>query len=182
MELPWYAMYTKPRHEKSVMVELDIQGIEAWLPLRRELKQWSDRKKWVEEPLIRSYVFVRAIEKNYYPALNVPGALRYIWFEGKAATIPDKQINILKVLTGSDLPIEALPVNLKPGARVRVRAGSLIGMEGELASVSGTKKVIIRIDHLETVISVSINPALLEVIPETPAEKQEREKKYKRFW
>jgi transcription antitermination factor NusG len=84
----WYAVYTKPRSEKKLADLLNDKGIEAYLPMRRTLKQWSDRKKMVDEPLITSYVFVHVFRKNYFEVLNTPGAVKYIWFCGKPAVIP----------------------------------------------------------------------------------------------
>ncbi len=195
--IPWYALYSRPRHEKKLADLLNEKGIVAYTPMRKVLTQWSDRKKMVDEPLIRSYCFVRANPAWYYEALNTPGAVRYVWFSGKAAPIPDHQITTLKVLVGSDIPVETVTGNLKPGSLVKVTAGLLIGTIGELISISGRKKVIIRIDHLETVLSVTISPLLLEKLPEgymvesarvqkmndsVVQQKKEENKKYKRFW
>lgn len=182
-EAPWYALYTRPRHEKKLAADLNQNGIEAYVPMRRVLKQWSDRKKWVEEPLLRSYCFVRTSGQQYFDALNTAGAVRYVWFNGRAATIPDRQINVLKALVGSDLEIDAVTCDIKPGARVKVTAGPLIGVIGELVSMSGQKKVILRIDHLDTVLTVTISPLLLEKVPDPPPEeRKEGERRYKRFW
>ena len=182
-EVPWYALYSRPRHEKKLADLLNEKGIEAYTPVRKVLKQWSDRKKMVEEPLIRSYCFVRANPKWYFEALNTHGAVRYVWFSGKPAPIPDRQINTLKILTGSNLEVEEVSCNLKPGEYVKITAGPLIGTIGEITSISGKNKIIIRIDHLATVLSVTIAPILLEKLPESVVkEKREEEEKYKRFW
>lgn len=182
-ELPWYALYTKPRHEKKLADLLNSKGIEAYSPVRKVLKQWSDRKKWVEEPLIRSYCFVRANPDWYYEALNTFGAVRYIWFSGQPAPIPDRQIKTLKALMGSDLEVDTVTSLLKPGSIVKVIAGPLFGTVGELVSIAGRKKVIIRIDHLDAAISVTISPVMLEKLPDSIA-KQKREEfnRYTRFW
>jgi transcription antitermination factor NusG len=92
----WHALYTRSRHEKRVYDELIYDEIEAYLPLHTVIKQWSDRKKKVEEPMIRSYVFVKISEKEYYNVLNIPAAVRYVTFEGKAAPIPEWQIDVMK--------------------------------------------------------------------------------------
>jgi len=84
----WYAVYTRSRTEKQTQELLLRSGIEVYLPLVKNLKQWSDRKKWVEEPLFRSYLFVHISPAEYYDVLNIPGAVRYITFEGKAVAIP----------------------------------------------------------------------------------------------
>ena len=66
----WYAAYTKSRTEKKILARLLAAGFEAYLPIRRKRHQWSDRLKWVEEPLIKSYIFIRVNEKDYYNAIN----------------------------------------------------------------------------------------------------------------
>lgn len=159
----WFAVYTKSRSEKKLALKLAEKGIEAYVPLRKVMKQWSDRKKLVEEPLIRSYCFVRVDPHRYQDVLNTPGAVRYIWFSGKPAAIPDRQISILKAVAGSDIPCEPVISHFEPGARVRVTAGPLNGLEGELITQSGKNRVIIRIDHLEQVLSLSISPLLIEM-------------------
>ncbi|MDP1623911.1 MAG: UpxY family transcription antiterminator [Bacteroidales bacterium] len=160
----WYAVYTRSRSEKKVMENLTAKGIEAYVPLRKVMRQWSDRKRMVEEPIIRSYCFVKVSNIEYYEVLNTPGAVRYIWFSGKPAVIPDRQIETLKAITGSDVEVECLPDTFQPGIRVRVNAGPLIGLSGELVNISNKKKVIIRIDHLNQVITLSISPMLIEIV------------------
>jgi transcription antitermination factor NusG len=182
--VPWYALYTKPRHEKKLADLLNEKHIEAYVPVRRVLKQWSDRKKMVDEPLIRSYCFVRANPGWYYEALNTPGAVRYVWFSGQAAPIPDWQIKVLRTLTGSDLDVECHTGLFQPGVMVKVIAGPLIGTVGEMISKAGKNRMLIRIDHLDSVVSVAISPFLLEKLPDRIKKIQEEEakKKHKRFW
>ncbi|MFZ4521226.1 MAG: UpxY family transcription antiterminator [Bacteroidales bacterium] len=160
----WHAVYTRSRSEKKLMDLLLEKGIEAYVPLLKVMRQWSDRKKMVDEPIIRSYCFVKIKAVEYYEVLNTPGAVRYVWFSGKAATIPDRQIDILKVISGSGLEADCLPDTFKPGKKVRVIAGPLRGFTGELVNISNRKKVIIRIDHLNQVISLTISPMLLEMV------------------
>jgi transcriptional antiterminator RfaH len=89
------------------------KGIDAYLPLQKKLKVWSDRKKWVEEPLIRSYVFVRVCEREYYEVLNIQGVVKYVTFNSKAAPIPDWQIDAMKKVVASDLPVSSVQTFLK---------------------------------------------------------------------
>ncbi|NCA76712.1 MAG: UpxY family transcription antiterminator [Alphaproteobacteria bacterium] len=162
--LAWYAVYTRSRWEKKLMLMLNEKGIEAYVPLRKALHHWSDRKKLIDEPIIRSYCFVRITSRDYYEVLNTPGAVRYVWFSGKPAVIPERQIDTLKAVTGSDVPVTCIPDTFETGVRVRITAGQLIGLEGELISISNKKKVIIRIDHLNQVLTLSISPLLIERI------------------
>ncbi|MCX6279563.1 MAG: UpxY family transcription antiterminator [Bacteroidetes bacterium] len=164
-EFSWYAVYTRSRHEKKLMELLLEKEIEAFVPMRKVLHQWSDRKKLVEEPMIRSYCFVKVNFKDYYEVLNTHGAVRYIWFSGKPATIPERQINTLKVITGAKIEVDCLPDTFKPGVKVMINSGPLIGVCGELISIARKQKVIIRIDHLNQVLTVSISPLLLDIEP-----------------
>jgi transcriptional antiterminator RfaH len=159
----WYAVYTKSRSEKKLMELLTEKGIEAYVPLRKVLHTWSDRKKLVLEPIIRSYCFVRVSQKEYFEVLNTPGAVRYVWFSGKPAAIPDRQIMMMKLITGSDVEAECIPDNFRAGTPIRVIAGPLQGLTGELVNISSKKRVIVRIDHLKQVITLSISPQLLAV-------------------
>lgn len=150
-ELPiktWYAIYTRSRAEKQIHEQLLKAGLDAYLPLVKTLKQWSDRKKWVEEPLFRSYIFVHITASEYYDVLNTPGAVRFITFEGKPVAIPPQQIEAIRqfVDTGQELP--DVDLELKPGAMVDIIAGPMRGISGELLEVMGKKKVKIEIDGL----------------------------------
>lgn len=144
----WYAIYTRSRAEKQIHELLLKAGIESYLPLRKVLKQWSDRKKWIEEPLFRSYIFVHISEAEYYNVLNTPGTVRFITFEGKAVAIPPQQIEAMKqfVNTGQELP--DVDIKLEPGSMVDIIAGPMKGISGELLEIMGKKKVRIEIDGL----------------------------------
>ena len=160
----WYAVYTKPRNEKKLLGRLLEKGIVAYLPVRRTLKQWSDRKKFVEEPLITSYVFVCIGMDQYHEVLNTPGAVRYIWFSGKPAVIPENQINVLKLITGTGVEVECVPDTLPKGSLVRITTGALKNFTGELINYAGKRKVVLRIDHLDQVFLFTISPHLLEPV------------------
>lgn len=92
----WYVLYTKSRSEKSVSAKLSEQGFEVYCPILKKKKQWSDRWKWVEEPLFRSYCFVRVTEIDRERVLGVQGVVRYVFHCGKPATIREKEMELLK--------------------------------------------------------------------------------------
>jgi transcriptional antiterminator RfaH len=160
----WYAVYTKPRSEKKLADRLNDKGIEAYLPMRRTLKQWSDRKKMVDEPLISSYVFVNVPKENYFDVLNTPGAVKYIWFCGKPAVIPSNQIRTLKLIISNNLEIDCVSADLAKGAQVKVVSGPMKGLTGELLNYAGKHKVMIRLDPVEKALLLTISPGLLEVV------------------
>ena len=94
----WIAVYTKPRHEKTVEKELQQKGFEVYLPLLRERRTWSDRKKWVEFPLFRSYVFVRIELKNTLFVLQTIGVVRVVKFGEVSAVVNDDHIQAIKLM------------------------------------------------------------------------------------
>ncbi len=167
--LKWYALYTRSRFEKKAAERLTEQGIEAYVPLQRVMRQWSDRRKWVLEPAIRSYVFVRVKQSQYRKVLEVPGAVRYVYFEGRPAVIRDEEIETLKRVIDSRLEVECLPDQLPPGSRVRVVEGPLTGIEGELVQYLGKRKVAIRVEAIRQVVMVTVPEQLLRPVPPNPS-------------
>ena len=92
----WIAVYTKSRHEKVVIQELEKNDIEAYCPILKERRQWSDRKRWVEFPLFRSYVFAKIELKNSLYILRTIGVHHIVKFQGNISTIPDEIIQNIK--------------------------------------------------------------------------------------
>ena len=144
----WYAVYTRSRNEKKAFEELQRKGIEVFLPLIRTLKQWSDRRKWVEEPLFRSYLFVNIKPAEYFDVLNTPGLVRYVTFEGKPVLVPQVQIDAIKYYVGSGEYLPEEEYEYHPGDQVEVTQGPLRGLSGELLEVKGKNRMRVQIDAL----------------------------------
>lgn len=160
--MKWYALYTKSRFERRVFNGLQQQSIEAYLPMHKTLKQWSDRKKWVEEPLIKSYVFVKIKdEKEFFKALNVVGAVNFVIFSGKPASIPENQITLLRTILKENVSYEICHESFTTGDSVEVKEGSLAGLSGKLIEFKGSKKVLVEIDHIAHSLVLSIPSAYL---------------------
>jgi transcription antitermination factor NusG len=166
MDKKWYAIYTRPRWEKKVAARLDEKGIENYLPTIKTLKIWSDRRKWVQEPLFKSYIFVHVDAQDYIPALQTPGAVRYVSFESKPVSIPPIQIEAVKtfIKSGEDL-FSDIPA-LKTGDRVYVTHGSLKGLEGTLVEFQQKHRVRITIDGIQQ--SLHLNLPLSHLQPIHP--------------
>lgn len=160
----WYAVYTNPRAEKQVLARLEDAGIEAYLPLQKTYRQWSDRKKLVERPLLASYIFVRVVPLEYPKVYRTPGVVKFISFEGRPVPIPQSQIDILRLLIDSNAEIEVTTEKFETGDFVKVTTGSLVGLTGELIKSGGRKIVLIRIDSLEHNIIVKIPVTFLQKI------------------
>jgi len=156
MEKKWYAIYTKPRWEKKVAARLDEKDIENYLPLIKTLKIWSDRKKWVHEPLFKSYLFVHVDLKEYIPALQTPGVVKYVSFENKAVSIPPLQIEAVKTFIDSGEDFLTDIPDIKIGDRVIVTRGSLMGLEGTLVEYQQKNRVRIIIDGIQQSLHLNI--------------------------
>ena len=167
LETNWYAVYTRPRFEKQVLKGLLDQGIEGYLPLIKTMRQWSDRKKMVEVPLFSSYVFVHINRSSYDQVLQTHGVVKYISFEGKAATIPSDQIDNLKIIIDSNEKVETIWESRRKGDQVIVTAGSLKGLKGELITEGDRKKVMVRIESINQNLTVEVHSSLIEAIKES---------------
>jgi transcription antitermination factor NusG len=159
----WYAIYTKPRWEKKVAELFLEKGIDHYLPLQKVLKQWSDRKKWIREPLFKSYIFVYITLEEYLPSLRTPGVVRFVTFERKAVTIPPVQIEAIKtfVATGEEMIDET--INVKIGDKVMVTRGTLKGLEGTLVEISKKKRLRIMIEGIQQSLHIKIPVSYIKV-------------------
>jgi transcriptional antiterminator RfaH len=119
----------------------------------------------VELPLFPSYLFVFVNPNNYYEVLEVPGISRYLFFEGRAATIAQKEIDNIKKLINSDLDLEVVNENLIPGDQVEITHGSLRGLKGEMVSYKGTKKVAIKINEIEFSLLIQVPINHIKLLP-----------------
>jgi len=162
MDLNWYPVYTNPRAEKKAFEALMEKNIPAYLPLHKQLRQWSDRKKWVEVPLIPSYLFVQINSRQMADVLMCRGISRFIYFSGKVASIPERQINQLKLLLASASDLEVVEHSFEAGQQVVVKAGPLQGLRGELISWHSSQRMLVRIDYISQSVLVQIAGAFLE--------------------
>ena len=152
----WYAIYTRSRFEKKVYQDLQKINIECFLPIQKVLKQWSDRKKWIEEPLFRSYIFVRVSENEYYEVLKVNGVQWFVTSEGHAIPVREKQIEILKKILSTEIEFEVTHDDLEPGADIEIISGSLKGLTGRLIRYKGKQKVVINIETINHSIILNV--------------------------
>jgi transcription antitermination factor NusG len=160
----WFAIYTKSRWEKRVWNDLLKHGYEAYLPLKKTLRQWTDRKKWVDIPIVTSYVFVHVTPEEYRDILEFAGVVCYLTFEGKAVPISPRQINTMKIILGHDdgKNVEVTRENFAKGEKVRVAHGPMKGAEGEIIVDKAKHKLLVRIDQIGFNMVVKIDKALLK--------------------
>lgn len=160
----WYPVYTRSRAEKKVYEELTRKGIIAYLPVKKTLKQWSDRKKIVEEPLIKSYLFVYISSKEQTEVLMTKGVARFLYFSGKVATMPDQQIEDLKLLLATEGELTVFDYDIKPGQKVVIKAGPFKDMIAEMVAVKNKRRIVLRLDIIGYSIDINTSLSFVEAI------------------
>lgn len=155
----WYAIYTRPRAEKKVYEQLERYGYQAYLPLKKEFRQWKDRLKKVEVPLFNSYVFVKLNSKEYFqiPKL-INGFVRFVTIGGQKVRVREDEINAIKQLLdyNSEL-IDVSNEDFKLNDSVEIKQGKLKGYKGKLVEIRGKTRIAIRVETISTYILVEIS-------------------------
>ena len=132
----WHVLYTKPRHEIKALERLAQNGFEVYCPMKTTLKQWSDRKKKVSEPLLPSYIFIKTTEKNRPQPLKDPSVLNYIFWLGKPAIVRDSEIDTLKGIVSRDKVQEFEVRKLKIGSEIVINKGLIKSKNAVVKTVS----------------------------------------------
>jgi len=159
----WYAIYVKSRYEKSVFQELQKKSIKSSLPLITQTRQWSDRKKIIEIPLLRGYVFVNIdISKDKLNILQTDGVVRFITFCKKTVPIPAEQMYWLDQILMYELKLKS-EHDVPMGSEVDVIYGPLKGLRGRVKQQNSKTKLVVWIDSIMQGVSVEIDPAFLSV-------------------
>jgi len=165
----WYAIYTRANSEKKVAEKLMQKNIECYLPTRNILKNWSDRKKRIEEPLFRCYLFVKVSYKEFFNALNTPGVVCFVTFGGKAQPIPENQINNIRTFMNQiDHEVILTYERIQKGVTVQVEKGSLQGLKGEVINIFGQSRLMIRIESMNCCLYANILKDEVSLIEEFP--------------
>lgn len=157
----WFVLYTKSRCEKKVANGLMQKGLEVYCPMRKTKRKWSDRYKWVEEPLFKSYCFVRLAEQDRNQVFGVQGVVRYLFWLGKPAVVRDEEIEELQEMLGSfdhdHIVLREFDVN----DRIKVKGGAFDTLEGEIVEKRGSKLQVF-MEALQVVVYVDMRSANVE--------------------
>jgi len=159
----WFAVRTRSRHEKSVTADLLEKDVHAYVPLSRTERQWSDRRKLVESPLFPGYVFVKIAPdaESRVPVLQTNGVVAFLGVRGIGIPIPEAEIAAIQALLREGVPVSAHPF-VQIGQRVRIRGGSLDGLEGLLTGVEGKRNLVLSIELIERSVAIRISGYQLE--------------------
>ncbi|NML19619.1 UpxY family transcription antiterminator [Pseudoflavitalea sp. G-6-1-2] len=138
----WYAVYTKARWEKKVHQILTEKGIESYCPLNKVRRKWSDRYKTVEEPLFKSYVFVRISSAQQSNVRLTPGVTNFVYWLGKPAVIRNKEIEAIKRFLNEHENVLIEPAQVKVGQQIVIQSGPFMNKLGKVADVRNNKVVV----------------------------------------
>jgi len=156
----WLAVYTRPRWEKKVNQLLAEKGLESYCPLNKVRRKWSDRVKIVEEPLFKSYVFVKVTDEDRSTVRMTNGAVNFVYWNGKPAVIREKEINAIKRFLNEYENVEARKVELNVNQRVRITNGTFMDQEGKVLDVRH-KMAKVAIDSLGYILVAYIDRSKL---------------------
>jgi len=143
----WLAIYTRPRWEKKVNLLLQEKGVESYCPLNKVRRKWSDRVKIIEEPLFKSYVFVKVSDEEKTTVRMTTGVMNFVYWNKKPAIIKEKEILTIKRFLDEYRDVHVYPIDLKLNDRVRVTSGSFMDHEGKVLGLRH-KIVKVAIDSL----------------------------------
>ena len=160
----WYVLYTRSRYEKLANQELTRKGINTFLPLRRVTRHWSDRKKIIEEPLFRGYLFVHIPIHERLAVLKTSGVVGFV---GKSklnpVEVPEQEISSVRRLLEQEIQIDPFPY-LKTGNRVYIRSGPFKGIEGFIIRKDKHCRLVISLNLLRQSLSIQVDAACVEPI------------------
>ncbi len=158
----WFAVYTRPRWEKKVASLLLENGIEHYCPINKTIKQWSDRKKVVFEPLFKGYVFVNLEAGKKWDVKKIPGILNFVYWLGKPAQIRDQEIDIIKKFLNEFDDVQVEQKGFVVNSEVRIKQGVLMNYKGIVIEVLGSRAVV-KIDNLDLQLSAHFDKKNLEL-------------------
>lgn len=161
LPLYWYAVYTYPRHEKSVAERLESNGVETFLPTFTTESQWKDRRVKIEVPVFPGYVFVRMSSAQRGKVLSAPGVIRVLSLGGVPIPLDDSEIEGIRLCLDRGMKLEPHPF-LEVGDRVRVRSGQLAGLEGRISQRKNKRRLIVPLTLINQSMAVEIDAYLLE--------------------
>jgi len=155
MEKKWLVIYTKPRWEKKVNTLLLRKGIDSWCPLNKVERQWSDRKKIIEDPLFKSYVFVNVFDQQRTEVLRTDGVLNFVHYLGKPAIVSDKEVSLIKqYLVEDETKISVISIEgFKEKMKVKVSHGVFMNNTGQVVKAN-RKKAYVELQSLGQVMIV----------------------------
>ena len=171
----WHALYTRHQHEKVVAQALSGKGFEVFLPQYRTVRKWKDRQKEIVLPLFPNYVFILGGLDRMLNILTTPGVHSLVSWGGRPAEIPWNEIEAVRRLVESSLPLEPHPF-LKCGDLVRIKSGALEGIEGILVRKTRGVRLVLSVEMLSRSAAVEVDVNMVERVSEAAAHRAEMQR------
>ncbi len=159
----WYAVYTRPRCEKKVAEQLSRKKIECYCPINKVVRQWSDRKKVVFEPLFATYVFVNAAETELAQLKQMDGVVNLVYWLQRPAVIPEREIEAIRHFLQDNINVTLQKTTINISDRVRIISGPLMAHEGNVLSVK-SRTVKLSLPSLGYLMIAEVQSASVEVL------------------
>jgi transcription antitermination factor NusG len=162
-EKKWYVVYTRPRWEKKIALLLADKEIEHYCPLNKITKQWSDRRKIVQEPLFKGYIFIKQSVHDKWDIKTIPGIINYVYWLGKPASVKESEINIIKKFLHEFNDVEVTNAEITLHEKVQVKQGLMMNYKGIVLEVLGNKAKV-KIDSMNIILTAIFEQKNLEKI------------------
>jgi transcription antitermination factor NusG len=160
-EQQWHVIYSKPRNEKKVQAALEEAGFEVYCPLNKTRRKWSDRYKVVEEPLFRSYVFIKINGNQLYDILKFDGVVRFLYWNRKPAIVREEEIELIKRFLGEHESVRLESTEFQVDQAVTFTASNLMGQQGKVLEVRN-KEVKVLIESMGYYLVATVDKDKLE--------------------
>jgi len=149
MESQWHVVHVLSRTEKKVAERLENKGIFAYLPIQKQLRQWSDRKKWVDMVVLSGYVFVKITKNEQQQVLQTPGVSRFLKHYGAIVSISDSEMQRFKkfVEKAEERAIKFSAENFSAGTPVIIQTGRFKGFSGEIIEHKNKRRLSVRLSN-----------------------------------
>ena len=151
----WFALYLKPKHEFKVRDELNHISVRNYLPVFTKVRQWHDRKKKMDEPLLKGYIFIYADEKERLSSLENVSVIKCVCDHGRPARIPEWQIINLQNMLNHNGEYNVFD-GLMRGTAVEIVDGPFKGVKGILEKTETVNNLAVTIDLLNRSIVVQL--------------------------
>jgi transcription antitermination factor NusG len=162
----WFAVRTRYKDEKMAFKQLQLNGISAYLPIKKLARRYGRKLRHVELPLINSFVFVKIFKNQYHLVLQTQYTTGFLKFGNNLLSIPENEIQLIKRLLHEDIDLEVVPISLEKGDIVEVVTGPLLGLRGRLLHSQGKGKMLVDLNNFGHALQITIDNQLLRKISE----------------
>jgi transcriptional antiterminator RfaH len=159
----WYVLYVRSRHEKKANQLLLDDGFRTFLPLQKILKIRKTRKEWVEEPILKSYIFIKVKKYQLYSILQNPHVVTYVKFQGEPATVRENDLLFIKRMLLNETTFDIVNGDFAVGKEITIKTGYFAGLKGNISEIRGKNNLVIQIKSLNTSIVIPMS----DIIPPT---------------